>query len=129
MSRLRARFAGNALLVIAAATPGATHGQDCSLVAPAFRETFEEGPAAMEDRGRGGELSRRNVSATRYAPSLSTGDGVTSWAWKAELGRMPGEAASCRPDITGLLLPTRDTLICDPTPTIGSRYLMTAVGS
>ncbi len=129
MSRLAVRTAAIALLAIAAALPGAVRGQDCGLATPAFCETFEGGPAAAEDRGRGGELSRRRFSATRYAPSLSTGDGVTFWAWEAELGRMPGEAASCRADISGLLLPTRDSLICDPTPTIGTRYLLTAVGS
>jgi hypothetical protein len=101
----------------------------CHLPDPAFCETFESGPAALSDRGRGNELSRSRFSSTRYAPSLSTGDGVTFWAWEAEFGLIPEEPPPCRADIKGLLMPTRDTLVCDPSPPIQSHYLMTAVGS
>jgi hypothetical protein len=54
---------------------------------------------------------------------------VTFWVWEAELGLVPGEIASCRSDVTGYLMPTRDTLVCNPSGAIGSRYLLTAVGS
>lgn len=118
-----------AILLFGIALPLATQAQTCGLAQTAFCETFESGPAPLNDRGRGGELSRARFSASRYAPSLSTGDGVTFWVWEAELGMMAGEPASCRSDVTGFLLPTRDTLICDPNASIGSRYLLTAVGS
>jgi len=125
----RKAVAGMALAGVLIGGCCAAMAQDCGLVQPAFCETFEAGPAPPGDRGRGNELSRTRFSVTRYAPSLSTGDGVTFWVWEAELGFMPGEAPSCRADVSGLLLPTRDTLICDPSTTIGSRYLLSAVGS
>jgi len=103
-------------------------GQSCGLAQAAFCETFESGPAAAGDRGRGHELSRTRFSTSRYAPSLM-GDGDTFWARAAELGMLTGEIASCRSNITGYLLPDRDTLVCDPNAQIGSRYLLTAVGS
>ncbi len=117
------------VLLFCIALPTAGLAQTCGLAQTAFCETFESGPAALQDRGRGGELSRSRFSASRYAPSLSTGDGITFWAWEAELGMMAGEPASCRSDVVGFLLPSRDTLICDPTANIASRYLLTAVGS
>jgi hypothetical protein len=116
--------------VACAASPPATiEVAECHLPSPAFCETFESGPAALSDRGRGNELSRTRFSSTRYAPSLSTGDGVTFWAWEAEFGLTPEEPPPCRPDITGFLMPTRDTFVCDPSAPIQSHYLMTAVGS
>jgi hypothetical protein len=101
----------------------------CGLSQPAFCETFESGPAPLSDRGRGGELSRTRFSTTRYAPSLSTGDGVTFWVWEAEFGLQPDEPPPCRSDVVGFLPSTRDTLVCDPSAHIASHYLMTAVGS
>jgi hypothetical protein len=118
-----------AVLLIAAAAPTAAAAQGCGLAAAAFCETFEAGPAPPNDRGRGNELSRSRFSVTRYHPSLSTGNGVTFWVWEAELGLMPGEAPACRPDVSGFLPPTRDTLICEPSPSLGSRYLLSAVAS
>ncbi len=96
------------------------HAQNCGLPQPAFCETFESGPAPMNDRGRGNELSRTRFSSTRFHPSLSTGDGVTFWVWEAELGFLPGEVPGCRSDVTGFLMPTRDTLVCDPSGGPGS---------
>ncbi len=127
--RLQRHLIGLATLLLSICLPATVHAQTCGLAQTAFCETFESGPAPLNDRGRGGELSRTRFSASRYAPSLSTGDGVTFWVWEAELGMLPGEPASCRSDVVGFLLPTRDTLICNPTPSIGSRYLLTAVGS
>ena len=101
----------------------------CGLSQAAFCETFESGAAPLQDRGRGNELSRTRFSATRYAPSLSTGDGITFWVWEAEFGLIPEEPPPCRGDVTGFLLSTRDTLVCDPSAHIGSHYLLTAVGS
>jgi len=115
--------------LLVACIPLVAQAQSCDLVRPAFCETFENGPAPASDRGRGNELSRTRFSTTRYAPSLSTGDGETFWVWEAEFGLIPEEPPPCRPDVVGFLLPTRDTLVCDPAPQIASRYLMTAVGS
>ena len=122
---IRSRYAW----LLAACMPLVALAQPCGLADPAFCETFESGPAPMQDRGRGNELSRTRFSETRYAPSLSTGDGETFWAWEAEFGLIPEEPPPCRSDVVGFLLPSRDTLVCDPTPTIASHYLMTAVGS
>lgn len=116
-------------VLFALAAPALARAQGCGLPSPAFCETFESGPAALSDRGRGNELSRTRFSATRYAPSLSTGDGVTFWVWEAEFGLLPDEPPPCRSDVVGFLPATRDTLVCDPSPHIGSRYLLTAVGS
>jgi hypothetical protein len=101
----------------------------CGLAQAAFCETFESGPAALDDRGRGHELSRTRFSVTRYEPSLSTGNGQAFWVWEAELGQMQGEPEVCRADVPALLLPTIDTWICEPNSTIGSRYLLSAVGA
>ena len=122
---IRSRYAW----LLAACMPLVAVAQSCGLADPAFCETFESGPAPVQDRGRGNELSRTRFSETRYAPSLSTGDGETFWAWEAEFGLIPEEPPPCRSDVVGFLLPSRDTLVCDPTPTIASHYLMTAVGS
>ena len=122
---IRSRYAW----LLAACMPLGAVAQSCGLADPAFCETFESGPAPVQDRGRGNELSRTRFSETRYAPSLSTGDGETFWAWEAEFGLIPEEPPPCRSDVVGFLLPSRDTLVCDPTPTIASHYLMTAVGS
>ena len=105
------------------------HAQDCGLSPAAFCETFESGPAPLNDRGRGNELSRTRFSSTRFHPSLSTGDGVTFWVWEAELGFLPGEVPGCRPDVTSFLMPTRDTLVCNPSGAIGTKFLLTAVAS
>ena len=115
--------------LLAASMPLVASAQSCGLAQPAFCETFESGPARPSDRGRGNELSRTRFSTTRYAPSLSTGDGETFWVWEAEFGLIPEEPPPCRSDVVGFLLPTRDTLVCNPAPSIASRYLMTAVGS
>mgnify|MGYP006870798829 CR=1 FL=1 len=117
------------LIALALLCSASAHAQACGLPQPAFCETFESGPAPMNDRGRGNELSRTRFSSTRFHPSLSTGDGVTFWVWEAELGFLPGEVPGCRADVSGFLMPTRDTLVCDPSGAIGSRFLLTAVGS
>ena len=101
----------------------------CGLPQAAFCENFESGPAAVSDRGRGNELSRTRFSASRYAPSLSTGDGETFWAWEGELGMMDGEPDVCRAGLPTFFLPSTDTLVCEPNATIGSGYLLGIVGS
>jgi hypothetical protein len=116
-------------LLALAATAAPAGDADCGLAQPAFCETFESGPAPLDDRGRGHELSRRRFSLTRYEPSLSTGNGQAFWVWEAELGQMDGEPEVCRDDLPPLLLPVIDTWVCEPSATIGSRYLLSAVGA
>jgi hypothetical protein len=120
-------FVADAGDAMAADTISADTG--CGLMLPAFCETFESGQAALHDRGRGNELSRSRFSVTRYEPSLSTGNGQTFWVWEAELGQMDGEPDVCRDDVPERLLPTHDTLICEPSASIGTRYLLSAVGA
>jgi hypothetical protein len=115
--------------LLAAWIPLVAHAQSCSLADAAFCETFENGPAPDWDRGRGNELSRTRFSTTRYAPSLSTGDGETFWVWEGEFGLIPEEPPPCRSDVVNFLPSSRDTLVCDPAPQIASHYLMTVVGS
>lgn len=107
---------------------GSVAAQDCGLVAPAFCETFESGPAPLADRGRGGELSRTRFSATRYLPSLSTAGGIPMWVRDVRLGQLAGESP-CRDGLPGELDVLRDTLVCEPSATIGSRHLVTATGA
>ena len=63
-----------AIVAVVAANAGADTREPlvagCGLAYPAFCETFESGPAPLQDRGRGNELSRARFSTTRYTPSL-----------------------------------------------------------
>lgn len=54
---------------------------------------------------------------------------MTFWVWESEFGLVPDEPPPCRGDVVGFLPATRDTLVCDPSTHINSRYLLTAVGS
>src|SRR5690606_1379744 len=107
---MRARRAVAAIIAIVAAHAGADTREPlvagCGLAYPAFCEAFESGPAPLQDRGRGNELSRARFSTPRYTPSLSTRDGRTFWAWQGELGMMDGEADTCRSGLPELLLPS-----------------------
>jgi hypothetical protein len=123
MARLALRIAMTAL---AATTPAVA--QQCALQSPAFCETFESGPAPLEARGRAGELDRARFSAARYLPALSTAGGIPMWIRDAEFGLIPGEGA-CRSGLPALLPVAQDTLVCEPTATIGTRHLVTATGA
>ena len=85
--------------------------------APAFCETFELGPMPG---GRAGELDPARWSAVRSAGiDTAFGGGIG----KALLPQ-------CRPGLTdALVLPDSDTVICDPTPTIPTRHLLTATAA
>jgi hypothetical protein len=115
--------------VLALALIANVSAQNCGLTNPAFCETFESGPAAVSDRGRGGELNRNRFSATRYFSSLSTGWDIPFWIRDAELGLMPGEPTTCRAGLPEFLVVTQDTLICEPSIYMGTRHLVTATGS
>jgi hypothetical protein len=78
---------------------------------PAFCETFESGPSAGGPRT--GDLDPARWSANRY-PS--------------EMG--PALLPQCRAGLSNTMaLPDRDTVICDPTPTIRTRHLLTATAA
>jgi hypothetical protein len=86
---------------------------------PAFCDTFELGPAATTG-GRSGELDPLRWSALRSAGiDTAFGGGIG----KAQLPQ-------CRPGLTdALVFPDGDTVICDPTPTIPTRHLLTATAA
>jgi hypothetical protein len=90
---------------------------NCGFDAPAFCDTFELGPMAG---GRSGELDPAHWSALRSAGiDTAFGGGIG----KALLPQ-------CRPGLTdAMVLPDNDTVICDPTPTIATRHLMTATAA
>jgi hypothetical protein len=85
--------------------------------APAFCDTFEQGPMAG---GRAGELDPARWSAVRSAGiDTAFGGGIG----KAQLPQ-------CRPGLTdALVLPDGDTVICDPTPAVPTRHLLTATAA
>jgi hypothetical protein len=90
--------------------------------APAFCETFESGPTTTPGP-RSGELDPARWSVTRGTPGM---DPHTN-----SVGRVgPMLIESCRPGLVdAMVVPDGDTLICDPSPTIASRYLLTGVAA
>jgi hypothetical protein len=90
---------------------------NCGFDAPAFCDTFEDGPKAG---GRAGELDPAHWSAVRSA-------GIDT-AFGAGIGK--AQLPQCRPGLTdAMVLPDGDTVICDPTPTIATRHLLTATAA
>lgn len=91
----------------------------CNLSAPAFCETFNQGPSAL--RGRGGDLDPARWSTSRLSGEfLSYGQGAIN---PVSIAPIP----QCRTGITQTsVYPPNDTLICDASGT-RSRQLMTAV--
>ena len=84
---------------------------------PAFCDTFEDGP---KEGGRSGELDPARWSAVRSA-GIDTAFGY---------GIGKGQIDQCRPGLTdALVLPDHDTVICDPTPTIATRHLLTVTAA
>jgi hypothetical protein len=92
----------------------------CGLAAPAFCDTFEQGPL---DGARSGELDPKHWSVLRAFPTLHSELGFAF-----EIG--PALLPECRPGVTGTYaLPDDDTRICEPTQSIGSRHLLAAVAA
>jgi hypothetical protein len=84
---------------------------------PAFCDTFEDGP---KQGGRAGELDPARWSAVRSA-------GIDT-AFGGGIGK--GLIGQCRPGLTDtMVLPDDDTVICDPTPTIATRHLLTVTAA
>jgi hypothetical protein len=92
----------------------------CGLAAPAFCDTFEQGPV---DGGRSGELDPEDWSVLRAVPTTHSELG-----FGFEIG--PAYLPECRPGVSGTYaLPDEDTRICEPTASIGSRHLLAAVAA
>jgi hypothetical protein len=91
----------------------------CNLNAPAFCDTFSQGPAAV--RGRGGDLDPSKWATARLSGEISSsGTGTANPVPIAPIPR-------CRAGISETsAFPPNDTLICDPSGTRSSQ-LMTAV--
>jgi hypothetical protein len=98
----------------------AAGGKTCGLAAPAFCDTFEQGPAAG---GRAGELDAASWSVLRAVPSAHP---------DLESGYPIGPAfiPECRPGVSNTYaVPDDDTRICEPTSAIASRHLLAAVAA
>jgi hypothetical protein len=92
---------------------------NCNLSAPAFCDTFNEGPSG--NRGRGGDLDPSKWATARLSGEIGTSGAGT--ANPVPVAPIP----QCRAGITETsVFPPNDTLICDPSG-VRSSQLMTAV--
>ena len=93
--------------------------EDCNLKAPAFCDTFNQGPSAI--RGRGGDLDPSKWATARVSGEISSsGAGTANPVLAAPIPH-------CRAGLPqATVFPPNDTLICDPNGTQSSQ-LMTAV--
>lgn len=91
----------------------------CGFDSPAFCDTFESGP---KEGGRSGELDPAKWSVTRGGPwqHASLDEAFT-------IG--PTLLPTCRPGLPARALPDAEILICDPTPAVPSRHLLTATAA
>ena len=112
-------LASPAVLAQSAAPSPFVPSANCNLSAPAFCETFNQGPSAI--RGRGGDLD-----PSKWATARLSGEIITSGQGTANPVPI-APAPPCRAGITQTsVFPPNDTLICDPSGT-KSAQLMTAV--
>jgi hypothetical protein len=128
MSTTRRRWVSAAtttLLVLAicmhapARSAATAAGLPCGLAAPAFCETFDEGPSAV--RGRAGDLDPTRWGVGRLSPQTYSLPGTIANP------APPAPVPPCRASLSATsVYPPNDTLICDPTAT-RSAQLMTAV--
>jgi hypothetical protein len=90
----------------------------CNLSAPAFCETFNEGPSV--NNGRGGDLDPAKWTASRLSSEISAGNGALN-------PQLVAPIPSCRSTFTQTnVFSPHDTLICDPSGN-KTAQLMTAV--
>jgi hypothetical protein len=106
-------------LLVHAQTTTFTSTANCNLSAPAFCETFNEGPSV--NNGRGGDLDHTKWTASRLSGEISnSGQGALN-------PQLVAPIPACRSTFTQTnVFSPNDTLICDPS---GSKtaQLMTAV--
>jgi hypothetical protein len=87
----------------------------CGFDAPAFCETFEDGP---KDGGRSGELDPESWSVVRGMPYSTS-----SFDDSFRIG--PALIGDCRAGLSNTeLLPDADVLVCDPVATIPTRHAL-----
>lgn len=87
----------------------------CGFDAPAFCDTFEDGPKAG---GRSGELDPAFWSVVRGVPGSSANFDDAIRIGPALIGK-------CRADLSDTrVLPDSDVLVCDPVPSIPSRHAL-----
>ncbi|HTQ02457.1 MAG TPA: hypothetical protein VMI54_01330 [Polyangiaceae bacterium] len=87
----------------------------CGLDAPAFCETFEDGP---RDGGRSGELDPARFSVARGMPYNPSDLG-------GAFGIGPAIIGACRANLADTrVLPDGDVLVCDPVPSIPTRHAL-----
>ena len=87
----------------------------CGFDAPAFCDTFEDGPKAG---GRSGELDPTFWSVVRGIPGSSA-----SFDDAVRIG--PALIGKCRTDVSDTrILPDSDVLVCDPVPSIPTRHAL-----
>lgn len=97
-------------------------GLGCGLAGEVFCENFEEGPVAVSSRVRSGDFDSTKISAARLVGNQYEHGSGANWIERAEI-------PACRPGSTATPFPPDDSLICDPSSSIGTRYGLTATGS
>jgi hypothetical protein len=103
-------------LLVHAQTTTFTSTASCNLSAPAFCETFNEGPSA--NNGRAGDLDPTKWTASRLSGDIVSGGGVNP--------QFVAPIPACRATFTQTnVYSPNDTLICDPSGSKTSQ-LMTA---
>jgi hypothetical protein len=92
----------------------------CGFDAPAFCETFEDGP---RDGGRSGELDPERWSVVRGMP-------YNPYRFDQAFQIGPALIGACRSDLSNTtVLPDHDVLVCDPVPTIPTRHALATAGA
>jgi len=88
---------------------------NCGFDAPAFCETFEDGP---RDGGRSGELDPARWSVVRGMP-------YSPYRFDQAFQIGPALIGACRADRSNTtVLPDSDVLVCDPVPAIPTRHAL-----
>jgi hypothetical protein len=88
---------------------------NCGLDAPAFCETFEDGP---HEGGRSGELDAAKWSVARGMP-------YNPYQFDDVFPIGPALIGACRADLSNTrVLPDADVMVCDPVPTIPTRHAL-----
>lgn len=112
--------AGSAPAASGGAVTAIPGGPGCGLAeAAAFCDPFD---APSANHGRAGELDPLKWSGARQAPQAPTGGNIA-------IGITSASLPSCRAGLPSKVFPDQDTLICDPSASIRSNHLLTAVAA
>jgi hypothetical protein len=99
--------------------PIARGGPGCGLDSAAFCDTFDH-PA--KSRGRAGELNALFWAGGRMCAQIPSGNG-------AAFGIGPATVPACRAGLATSVEPDQDTIVCDPSDSIKSNYLLVATAA